>query len=176
MCPEAPSGWICTKFGLGCPPADVINCGEFCCCRFRFCEGSKFAISHWLGRSPLTQCWRYRAACDGCVKADWLKCLDATATFNIDESAISGQLQNFLLLHNYTIYVHIGIKPASAKMLRNITKECQEQECWIQALTDLLLCLLPASPPVLSHTNDTWVRFKLTLDTIHVNTNIPASE
>jgi len=31
---------------------------------FRFCEGSKFAISRWLGRSPLTQCWRYRAACD----------------------------------------------------------------------------------------------------------------
>ena len=31
---------------------------------FRFCEGSKFAISHWLGRSPLTQYWRYRAACD----------------------------------------------------------------------------------------------------------------
>ena len=32
--------------------------------RFRFCEGSKFAISHWLGWSPLTQCWRYRAACE----------------------------------------------------------------------------------------------------------------
>jgi len=35
--------------------------------RFRFCEGSKFAISHWLifcFRSSLTQCWRYRAACD----------------------------------------------------------------------------------------------------------------
>ena len=31
---------------------------------FRFMDGSKFAISHWLGRSPLTQCWRYRAACD----------------------------------------------------------------------------------------------------------------
>ena len=31
---------------------------------FRFWEGSKFAISHWLGRSPLTQCWRYRTACD----------------------------------------------------------------------------------------------------------------
>jgi len=30
----------------------------------RFCKGSKFAISHWLCRSPLTQCWRYRAACD----------------------------------------------------------------------------------------------------------------
>ena len=29
---------------------------------FRFCEGS-----HWLGRSPLTQCWRYRAACDAIV-------------------------------------------------------------------------------------------------------------
>ena len=26
-----PSGWICTKFGLGCPPADVINFAEFCC-------------------------------------------------------------------------------------------------------------------------------------------------
>jgi len=34
---------------------------------FRFCEGSKFAISHWLGRSPLTQCWRYRATCDNCL-------------------------------------------------------------------------------------------------------------
>jgi len=34
---------------------------------FRFCEGSKFATSHWLGRSPLIQCWRYRAACDFCV-------------------------------------------------------------------------------------------------------------
>jgi len=31
---------------------------------FRFCEGSKFAIAHRLGRSPLTHCWRYRAACD----------------------------------------------------------------------------------------------------------------
>ena len=31
---------------------------------FRFCEGWKFAISHWLGRSPLTRCWRYRTACD----------------------------------------------------------------------------------------------------------------
>ena len=33
MCPEAPSGWICTKFSLGCSPANVINCAEFCCCR-----------------------------------------------------------------------------------------------------------------------------------------------
>ena len=33
MCPEAPSGWICTKFGLGGPLADVINCAEFCCSR-----------------------------------------------------------------------------------------------------------------------------------------------
>ena len=35
---------------------------------FRFCEGSKFAISHWLGQSPLTQCWRYRAVCDYLIK------------------------------------------------------------------------------------------------------------
>ena len=28
--PEAPSGWICTKFGLGGPLTDVINCAEFC--------------------------------------------------------------------------------------------------------------------------------------------------
>ena len=35
MCPEAPSGLVpnCTKFGLGVPPADVINCAEFCCSR-----------------------------------------------------------------------------------------------------------------------------------------------
>ena len=33
MCPEAPSGWICTKFGLGGPLVDVINCAEFCCSR-----------------------------------------------------------------------------------------------------------------------------------------------
>ena len=31
---------------------------------FGFCRGPKFAISHWLSRSPLTQCWRYRAARD----------------------------------------------------------------------------------------------------------------
>jgi len=24
---------FCTKFGLGGPPADVINCAEFCCSR-----------------------------------------------------------------------------------------------------------------------------------------------
>ena len=65
--PRSPSGWICTKFGLGCPPADVINCAEFCCNRlmsFDSVRGQKFAISHWLGQSPLTRCWRYRAACD----------------------------------------------------------------------------------------------------------------
>ena len=31
---------------------------------FGFCRGPNFAISHWLSRSPLTQCWRYRAARD----------------------------------------------------------------------------------------------------------------
>ena len=39
---------------------------------FRFCEGSKFAISHRLGRSPLIQCWRYRAACDVYCVQHWL--------------------------------------------------------------------------------------------------------
>ena len=29
MCPEALSGWICTKFGIGGPLADVINYAEF---------------------------------------------------------------------------------------------------------------------------------------------------
>ena len=33
MCPEAPSGWICTKFDLRGPLADVIKCAEFCCSR-----------------------------------------------------------------------------------------------------------------------------------------------
>ena len=30
----------------------------------RFCGGSKIALSHWQSQSPLTQGWRYRAACD----------------------------------------------------------------------------------------------------------------
>ena len=41
MCPEAPSGWIFTKFGLGGPPADVINsfnCAEFCCSQLMGCD------------------------------------------------------------------------------------------------------------------------------------------
>ena len=29
ICPEALSGWICTKFGIGSPLADVINCAKF---------------------------------------------------------------------------------------------------------------------------------------------------
>ena len=36
----------------------------------KFCRGPKFAISHWLSRSPLTQCWRYRAARDSSAMAD----------------------------------------------------------------------------------------------------------
>jgi len=31
---------------------------------FRICAGSNFAILPLLSRSPLTQGWRYRAACD----------------------------------------------------------------------------------------------------------------
>jgi len=49
ICPEAPSGWICTKFGLGCPLADVINCAEFYYSRFMGFDsvgGQKFAICH----------------------------------------------------------------------------------------------------------------------------------
>ena len=37
---------------------------------FGFCRGPKFAISHWLSRSPLTQCWRYRAARDSAFHPD----------------------------------------------------------------------------------------------------------
>ena len=29
ICPEDLSGWICTKFSIGSPLADVINCAEF---------------------------------------------------------------------------------------------------------------------------------------------------
>jgi len=29
ICPEAPSEWISTKFGMGGPLADVINCADF---------------------------------------------------------------------------------------------------------------------------------------------------
>jgi len=57
ICPEALSGWICTKFGIGGPLADVINCAEFF---FRlvqgywFCRGLKFAYSHRNWSTPLT--------------------------------------------------------------------------------------------------------------------------
>ena len=44
---------------------DVINCDNFFGNQLRGLDrGPKFAISHWLSRSPLTQCWRYRAARD----------------------------------------------------------------------------------------------------------------
>jgi len=29
ICPEAPSAWISTKFGIGGPLADMINCANF---------------------------------------------------------------------------------------------------------------------------------------------------
>ena len=29
ICPKALSGWICTKFGVGGPLVDVINCADF---------------------------------------------------------------------------------------------------------------------------------------------------
>jgi len=35
ICPEAFSEWIFTKFGIGGPLADVINCADFTVDRFR---------------------------------------------------------------------------------------------------------------------------------------------
>jgi len=35
-----------------------------------FCGGSKIALSHWQSQWPLTQGWRYRAACDCCICYD----------------------------------------------------------------------------------------------------------
>ena len=49
----------------------------------RLCEGSKFAISHSLGLSPLTQCWRYGAACD-------LKLMDEGFALNAVMNVIHG--------------------------------------------------------------------------------------
>jgi len=34
----------------------------------RFCRGSNFAISRWLGLLPSTQCWCYRAPCDSVLE------------------------------------------------------------------------------------------------------------
>jgi len=36
----------------------------------RFCGGSKIALSHWQSQWPLTQGWRYRAACDPHMPTD----------------------------------------------------------------------------------------------------------
>ena len=38
--------WICTKFGLGGPLADVINCAEFCCSRLRGFDSVGVKVSH----------------------------------------------------------------------------------------------------------------------------------
>ena len=35
ICPEASSGWICTKYGLRGPLADIIQCDKFFVDRFR---------------------------------------------------------------------------------------------------------------------------------------------
>jgi len=42
----------------------------------RFCGRSKIAISHWQSQLPLTQGWRYRAACKKSVKrlSCWNEC------------------------------------------------------------------------------------------------------
>jgi len=56
ICPQALSGWICTKFGIGGPRGRNQLCRIF----FRsvqgywFCRGLKFAYSHKNWRSPLT--------------------------------------------------------------------------------------------------------------------------
>jgi len=68
ICPEAPYGRICTKFGTAIGAADVITCTKFFGDRLRGVDslgGSKIVIAHWQGQSPLTQGWRYRAACNG---------------------------------------------------------------------------------------------------------------
>ena len=47
--PEVPSEWISTKFSIGDPLADVINCVDFFVDRFRvidFVGGLKFAYPH----------------------------------------------------------------------------------------------------------------------------------
>ena len=65
--PRSPRRRICTKIGIEGRLADIINCDNFfwqSVQGFGFCRGPKFAISHWLSRSQLTQCWRYRAARD----------------------------------------------------------------------------------------------------------------
>jgi len=56
ICPEAPSGWICIKFDIQGPLADVINCAEFLSIvsGYWFCRGLKFAYPHTNWRSPLT--------------------------------------------------------------------------------------------------------------------------
>jgi len=42
---KPPSGWICTKFGVGGPLADVINCAEFCSSRLMGFDSVRGKIS-----------------------------------------------------------------------------------------------------------------------------------
>ena len=94
ICPEAPSGWISTKFCIGGPLADLINCAEFFVDRFRgidFVGELKFAYPHRNWRSPLTL--NYRSDC--VVLVNW------TSLFTISNSRkLKIQTNNLNKQHN----------------------------------------------------------------------------
>ena len=88
---------------------------------FRFCMGSKFAILHWLSRSPLTQCSRYRAACDIQHLRFWYLLIGA-----------------FVHLVDYTLRRHSSLFTASPR-------PCQKSSCldvWWHRFLDTFLCIM----------------------------------
>ena len=66
MCPENPYGWIFTKFGTAGRLANLITHGNFFSNRLRGFDSVRVEFCHFpiSMLSPLTQCWRYHAACD----------------------------------------------------------------------------------------------------------------
>ena len=55
ICPEAPSGLICIKFGIGGPLVDVIDYAEFCLSLFRG-RPIDFVVQIWLSSFRLWDC------------------------------------------------------------------------------------------------------------------------
>jgi len=89
---------------------------------FLFCEKSKFAISHWLGRSPLTQCWRYRAACDNKIYCRRWSCLSVSETrdaigFKQQLSTTSFEAFELDIVVNYSVHT----STENVSFMRNLT-------------------------------------------------------
>ena len=74
--------------------ADIITCDNFLVIGWgvSILWGSKIALSHWQSRWPLTQGWRYRAACDKCSRWAHFLVFDHVGARLVSHHKVSQQL------------------------------------------------------------------------------------